>query len=223
MAIKSSSDVPSSRRLAVSWSFITLICSLCIGWVGIGFLPAYEGDSEKIFIELIYALTHPVIAGLLLASILAAIMSTADSQLLVASSALSNDVYKTIFQDASPSTLMWVGRFAVVVVALIAWFLALDPESSVLSLVSYAWAGFGAAFGPVLLLSLFWSRLSALGVLTGMVVGAVTVILWKNMSGGVFELYEIIPGFVFSLIGSIVVSYIKPSSMSESHGELTAE
>lgn len=211
MAIKSSNDVPNSRRIAVSWSFITLICSLCIGWIGIGYLPDYQGDPERIFIELIYALTHPAIAGLLLASILAAVMSTADSQLLVASSALSNDVYKTIFKDASANQLIWVGRFAVILVAVIAWLLALDPESSVLGLVSYAWAGFGAAFGPVLLLSLFWSRLSAVGVLAGMVTGAVTVIIWKNLTGGIFDLYEIIPGFMLSLCASILLSYLKPT------------
>jgi len=210
MAIKSSDQVPRSRHIAVSWAFITLVFSLLIGWVGIGYLPNFEGDAEKIFIELIYLLTHPLIAGLLLASILAAIMSTADSQLLVASSALSNDVYKVLFKNASTNQLVWIGRFAVVAVALVAWLLALDPESSVLGLVSYAWAGFGAAFGPILLLSLFWKRLSAWGTLSGMLVGALTVIVWKNVSGGLFELYEIIPGIVFNIATCVLVSIVKP-------------
>ncbi len=212
MAIQHPNKLPSSRRIAVSWSFITLLCALSVGWVGMGFLPDYQGDPEKIFIELIYVLTHPLIAGLLLASILAAVMSTADSQLLVASSALSNDMYKTLFKNATAAQLIRVGRFAVVLVALVAWGLALNPESTVLGLVSYAWAGFGAAFGPVLLLSLFWPQLSAAGAGAGMLVGALTVIVWKSFSGGWFELYEIIPGFVFSTAACILISLVKPSA-----------
>jgi len=209
MAIKSTDKLSSSRRIGVSWSFLSLVCALSIGWVGMGVLADYQGDSEKVFIELIYLLTHPLVAGVLLASILAAIMSTADSQLLVASSALSNDLYKTFFKQASVKQLVWVGRFAVVLVALVAWLLALNPESSVLGLVSYAWAGFGAAFGPVLLLSLFWPRLSAVGALSGILVGALTVIVWKSLSGGIFELYEIIPGFLLSLFVSVLLSLRK--------------
>lgn len=212
MAIKSSSEMSRSRHIAVSWCFITLLCSLAIGWVGVAYLPNLTGDVEKIFIELIYLLTHPLVAGLLLASILAAIMSTADSQLLVASSALSNDVYKVLIKNASSKQLVWVGRFAVVAVAFVAWLLALNPNSSVLGLVSYAWAGFGAAFGPVLLLSLFWPRLSALGTLAGMLGGAFTVIYWKTLSGGIFDLYEIIPGIVVNLVACTVVSLAYPDS-----------
>ncbi len=214
MAINSADNIAGGKRIAVSWTFLSLIGSLCIGWVGIGYIPDMQGDSEKIFIELIYLLTHPVIAGLLLASILAAIMSTADSQLLVSSSALSNDVYRTLYKHATPGQLVWVGRIAVVAVAFFAWLLALNPDSTVLGLVSYAWAGFGAAFGPVLLLSLYWRSLTSYGVLAGMVVGAVTVVVWKNLSGGIFELYEIIPGFVFSALASVIVSLIAPRSVA---------
>ncbi len=212
MAIDSEHNIASGKRIAVSWTFLTLLGSLCIGWAGIALIPETQGDAEKIFIELIYLLTHPLIAGLLLASILAAIMSTADSQLLVSSSALSNDIYRILFKKASPSRLVWVGRFAVVMVAVCAWFLALQPDSTVLGLVSYAWAGFGAAFGPVLLLSLYWKPLNAWGVLAGMIVGALTIVLWKNQTGGIFELYEIIPGVLFSAIASIVVSLISSKS-----------
>ena len=210
MAINSENNIASGKRIAVSWTFLTLLGSLCIGWAGIALIPETQGDVEKIFIELIYLLTHPLIAGLLLASILAAIMSTADSQLLVASSALSNDIYRTLFKKASPNRLVWVGRFAVVMVAVCAWLLALQPDSTVLGLVSYAWAGFGAVFGPVLLLSLYWKPLNAWGVLAGMIVGALTVLLWKHQTGGIFELYEIIPGVIFSAFASITVSLVTP-------------
>ena len=206
MAINSADNVGSARNIAVSWTGLTLLGSLFIGFVGIGYLPDLQGDSEKIFIELIYLLTHPAIAGVLLASILAAIMSTADSQLLVASSALSNDVYRVIKREATSNELVWVGRAAVILVAFLAWLLALNPKSSVLDLVSYAWAGFGAAFGPVLLLSLYWRGLSGKGVLAGMLAGTLGVVSWKNLSGGVFDLYEIIPGIMLSLCAAVVVS-----------------
>lgn len=206
MAIKSTDSVSTGKKIAVSWTFLTLIGSLFIGWTGISLVQQPGIDAEKIFIELIYLLTHPVISGLLLASILAAIMSTADSQLLVSSSALSNDIYRTLTKNATPRQLIWVGRLAVIMVAVFAWFLALQPDSTVLGLVSYAWAGFGAAFGPVLLLSLYWPPLKARGVLAGMITGALTVVIWKNLSGGIFELYEIIPGVALSALASIVTS-----------------
>ncbi len=162
-------------------------------------------DPERIFMLLINPLFHPVMAGVLLAAILAAIMSTADSQLLVSSSALAEDFYKAVFRkDASRKQVMMVGRIAVIIIALIA--LALDPGSSVLGLVSYAWAGFGTAFAPTVLLSLYWPAMNRLGALSGIIVGGITVIVWKQLNGGIFDLYEIIPGFVLATAAIILVS-----------------
>ncbi len=155
-----------------------------------------------------------MIAGILLAAILSAIMSTIDSQLLVSSSAVAEDFYKAIFRrEATDKELVWVGRLATLVIALIAAIIAINPESSVLDLVSYAWAGFGAAFGPTILLALFWRGITRNGALAGIVVGAVTVIIWGDfLSGGIFDLYEIAPGFLLNLIVAVVISLAgKPS------------
>ena len=155
------------------------------------------------FIALVQALFHPLVAGILLAAILAAIMSTADSQLLVSSAALTEDFYKSLFnKDASPESLVKISRIAVVAIAFIAWLLALDPESSVLGLVSYAWAGFGATFGPVILLSLYWKEMTRHSALVGMLTGGITVIVWKNIESSyrIFELYELVPGFILALV-----------------------
>ena len=148
---------------------------------------------------------HPLVAGILLAAVLAAIMSTADSQLLVSSSALAEDFYKALFRrDATQQELVWVGRFAVIGIAALALMFAFNPESTVLGLVSYAWAGFGAAFGPAMILSLFWRRMNRNGALAGIIVGGVTVVVWKQL--GIWGLYEIIPGFILATIAIIVVS-----------------
>ena len=154
---------------------------------------------------------HPLVAGILLAAILAAIMSTADSQLLVSSAALTEDFYKSLFnQDASPESLVKISRIAVVAIAIVAWLLALDPDSSVLGLVSYAWAGFGAAFGPAIILSLFWARMNRQGCLAGILIGGITVVVWKQLSGGIFDVYEIVPGFILATISIIAVSLATP-------------
>jgi sodium/proline symporter len=206
-AIRSEDDVPAARRIAVIWSAFGLGGALLVGFAAIGYFPEPLEDGEKSFMLLVDALFHPVISGILLAAILAAIMSTADSQLLVSSSALAEDFYKALFRrDASQSELVWVGRFAVIIIALIACILALNPDSKVLELVSYAWAGFGAAFGPALLFSLYWKRMNKLGALAGIIVGGVTVVIWGNVSGGILDLYEIVPGFIFASIAIVVVS-----------------
>lgn len=210
-AIRSENDIPTARRIAVVWSGLGLLGALLVGFAAIGYFETPLEDGERSFMLLVDALFHPVIAGILLAAILAAIMSTADSQLLVSSSALAEDFYKAIFRrDASQSELVWVGRFAVVGIAIVACLLAFDPDSKVLDLVSYAWAGFGAAFGPALILSLFWKRMTRLGALAGIVIGGVTVVVWGNISGGIFELYEIIPGFILAWIAVVVVSLVTP-------------
>lgn len=164
-------------------------------------------DPEMIFIVLSQLLSHPVIAGILLAAILSAVMSTIDSQLLVSSSAVAEDLYKGfIRRSASDKELVVVARLSVLVIALVAIWMAYSPESSVFELVSYAWAGFGAAFGPIIILSLFWKRITRNGAVAGMIVGAATVFLWHEAKGGLFDLYEIFPGFVFNLIVTVLVS-----------------
>ncbi|MBB1391992.1 sodium:proline symporter, partial [Shewanella sp. SG44-6] len=148
---------------------------------------------------------------LLIAAILSAIMSTIDSQLLVCSSVITEDFYlKWLRPQASSKELMLVGRIGVIAIALVAGVVALNPESSVLGLVSYAWAGFGAAFGPVVLLSLFWQGYSRNGAIATILVGAITVVVWKQMTGGIFELYEIVPGFIFAMLVGVIVSKISP-------------
>ncbi len=216
-AIRSEDDIPAARRIAVIWSGLGLLGALLVGFVAIGFdFGTPVEDGERAFMMLVDALFHPVISGILLAAILAAIMSTADSQLLVSSSALTEDFYKAIFRkDASQTELVWVGRLAVIGIALVAFLLALDPDSKVLELVSYAWAGFGAAFGPALILSLFWKRMNRVGAIAGIVVGGVTVVIWGNLSGGILDVYEIIPGFIFATIAVVVGSLATPEPSQE--------
>ena len=207
MAIKNPDDTPKAQLVGMSWMVFGLFGAVFTGFAGIGFLEAPLENSETVFIVLTEALFNPWIAGIILAAILSAIMSTIDSQLLVCSSAVAEDFYRSILKkDASPKELVWIGRFAVLILAFIATSFASHPDSKVLELVSYAWGGFGAAFGPVVILSLFWKRMTRNGALAGMVIGAVTVIVWKNISGGIFDIYEILPGFVFASIAIVAVS-----------------
>ncbi|MDO6455036.1 sodium/proline symporter PutP [Neptunomonas phycophila] len=210
-AIRSNADVPTARRIAVTWSAIAMAGAILVGFTGMIYvdtnLAGTLGDGEKIFMVLVNAMFHPVVAGILLAAILAAIMSTADSQLLVSSSALAEDFYKQVFnKDATQKQVVLVGRVAVIGLSIIALLLALNPDSSVLGLVSYAWAGFGAAFGPTLVLSLYWSAMNRKGALAGVIVGGLTVVVWKQLSGGLFDLYEIVPGIVFATVAIVAVS-----------------
>ena len=208
-AIRSGEEIGSARRIAVTWTAVTLVSACLVGLLGRAYLPDGVADSERIFILLVDALFHPVIAGILLAAILSAIMSTADSQLLVSSSALAEDLYKGLFnRQASEKALLWIGRFAVLVIALLATAIALRGNSGVLDLASYAWAGFGAAFGPAVILSLYWSRMTKWGAVAGIVAGGACVVVWKQLSGGLFDLYEIVPGFVFAVIAIVAVSLL---------------
>lgn len=208
MAIRSSKDIPLARMICMSWMIVALYGAIMTGFVGIGFYGSTPlAEPETIFIRLAQELTNPWVGGCLLAAVLAAIMSTVDSQLLVSSSVLAEDFYKGMWRkDASDKELVWVGRGAVMSIALIAIWLARHPDSSVLGLVAYAWAGFGAAFGPLLLLSLWWPRMTCNGALAGMFVGAATVIFWELGTGGMFEVYELLPGFVLSTLAVVIVS-----------------
>lgn len=210
-ATRSNKDLTTARRIAVLWTGLSMIGAMLVGLVGLIYVTNTGGlqldDGEKIFMLLVNAMFHPVVAGILLAAILAAIMSTADSQLLVSSSALAEDFYKQVFKtDATSEEIVRVGRLAVILISVIALVLAMTPDSSVLGLVSYAWAGFGAAFGPALVLSLYWSRMNRNGALAGILVGGITIVVWKQLSGGWFDVYEIVPGIIFSAIAIVVVS-----------------
>lgn len=218
MAIRSVKDIATARWIGMSWMIVTVIGAVLVGYVGLAYVEQ-EGlgdvmlDPETIFILLSQTLFHPLIAGFLLAAILAAIMSTISSQLLVSSSSLTEDLYKTFLRrDASETELVLIGRLATVGVSIVAIILAFDRSSNVLSLVSNAWAGFGAAFGPIILLSLYWRGITRDGALAGMIVGAVTVLLWLYLPitiGGESLssiLYEIVPGFILSTVAAVGVS-----------------
>jgi sodium/proline symporter len=211
--IRGKAEVPTARRIAVVWSALSMAGAILVGLAGVAYVDNNLGgqlaDAETIFMVLVNALFHPVIAGILLAAILAAIMSTADSQLLVSSSALAEDFYKQLLRkDAGQREVVLIGRLAVVSLAGVALLLAFDPESTVLALVGYAWAGFGAAFGPVLLLSLYWRRMNWAGAFAGVLTGGITVVVWKQISGGLFDLYEIVPGVVFASIAIVIASLV---------------
>ena len=216
MATDHIKHIPAARRIALSWTALGLIAALIIGFSGLALLPQHlnDADSEKVFIELLSVLLHPLPAGICLAAILAAIMSTADSQLLVASSAITEDMFKTFKKDASDQSQVSVGRIAVVILTIAATVLSLQPNNKVLDLVAYAWAGFGAAFGPVILFALFKKQLSRSSALMGMLSGGLTVIIWKNIQidNSIFELYELVPGFVFACLTIFLVNQIQNST-----------
>jgi len=218
MSIRDENDIPQAKYIGMSWMIISIIGSLSVGFFGLAYVVANGvdlADSEKIFITLSQLIFNPWIAGFLLAAILAAIMSTVDSQLLVSSSVLTRDIYHSIIhKDASNKELVWVGRATVMVVALIAWYISADKNSSVLQLVAYAWAGFGAAFGPLIILSLYSRNITKIGAIAGMVVGALTVIIYKQLEGGIFDIFELLPGFIFSWIAIILFSKYGVSNSS---------
>ncbi len=212
-ASRSNRDLTTARRIAIGWTTLSMFGAILVGLVGLVFVHGHPEislpDSEKIFMTLVSAIFHPVMAGILLAAILAAIMSTADSQLLVSSSALAEDFYKQVInKNASPEEIVMVGRVAVLLISIMALILAMTPNSSVLGLVSYAWAGFGAAFGPAIVLSLYWARMNKFGALAGIIVGGVTIVIWKQLSGGWYDIYEIVPGIIFSTVAIIIVSLV---------------
>lgn len=219
MGIESPAAIKKSRRIATVWVLISLTAAVLIGVSGrmyLGDILLEGGAQETVYITMVSNIFHVFIGGIFLSAILAAIMSTADSQLLVTASAITEDFYHNkIRPNASPSELMWVSRICVISVALIAVFIATDQDSTVLGLVSYAWAGFGSAFGPLVLCSLFWKRTNKYGAYAGIIVGGLTSIIWAQLSGGIFDLYEIVPGFFFGLIAIVVVSLLTPAPESE--------
>lgn len=209
--IRSAAAVPRARRIAITWVAITMASAILTGLAGIPLLdpPLSGGEREKVFILLVYLLFNPWVAGICLAAILAAIMSTADSQLLVSSSAFTEDFYRHWLRPrAGPRELVAAGRLSVLMLAVLAFLLALDPEAQVLELVGQAWAGFGAAFGPPLILSLYWPRMTGRGALGGILTGGLTVLVWGWLQGGIFDLYELVPGFALSWLAVWVFSLL---------------
>ncbi len=217
MSIKSDKELRKSSVIGISWTLVILVMSVVSACVGRMFLGEIE-DSSTVFIQLTRRIFPPLVSGVLLSAILAASMSTADSQLLAASSAFASDVYKPVFRkDASDKEMLWAGRAVVLFIAVIALIIAANPNSgTIMGLVENAWGVFGAAFGPAILLSLFWRKLSFAGATAGIVAGAAVDILWLAFLSGT-GIYEIIPGFAAGLIVAVLVSRLsgEPSAQVE--------
>ena len=216
MAMKSAAEMPKARAVGMWWMIVSLYGAMFSGFVAVAYFQAGPlGNAETAFISLARALFNPWVAGIFLAAVLAAIMSTADSQLIVSASAFTEDLYRPFLrQDASERELVWVGRAGVVIIAILATYIASDPESRVLSIVAYAWAGLGAGFGPAILFSLTWRRMTRNGALAGMIAGAATVIVWANLDGGLFDIYEILPGFIMSALAIVLFSLRDPPPLA---------
>ena len=214
MAVENPQKLVAARRIAMVWMVLVLLGSISTGLAGIAYFADKPLENpETVFIALSQQLFNPWVAGVITAAILSAIMSTIDSQLLVSSSVISEDFYRVFVRpNATEKELLIVSRAAVIVIALLAMVIASDRESRVLDLVSYAWAGFGAAFGPVIVFSLFWRKMTAASAIVGMIVGGVTVVVWSNLTGGLFDLYEIVPGFALASMVIVIITLLKPAS-----------
>lgn len=240
MGIDSVESVTKARRIGTIWMVISYVGTFLIGTLGTAYLfnngtilgaesgtviegISKFGDAETVFSVTMQNMYPSFIAGIFLCAILAASMSTADSQLLAASSAVGQDLYKGIInKNADEKTVLNVGRFTVFLIALIALFISLNPSSSIFSLVSYAWAGFGATFGPLVLLALYWRGMTAKGAIAGIIGGGVVVVGWHQLSGGIFDIYEIVPGFLTCLLCSVVVSLLDKNKDEQMLAEFDA-
>ncbi|MBT2694257.1 sodium/proline symporter PutP [Bacillus sp. ISL-55] len=229
MAITSIKETKSARRIGMGWMIFSLIGAILTALIGLAYFtqnPDVKLDNpEAVFIVLGQIFFHPLFAGLMLAAVLAAIMSTISSQLIVTSSALTEDLYKIIFKkEKSDKQYVFFGRLAVLAVAIIAAALAWVQNDTILGLVAYAWAGFGAAFGPIIILSLYWKKMTNWGAILGMIAGAATVVIWSNV-GLSDVMYEIVPGFIINLIISVVVSLVtyKPNPEIEKEFDMSVE
>ena len=226
MGIRSNAEIKTARRVGTVWMVIAYIGTFIIGSLGTVYLAGGDlanplmilsgGAEETVFSATMQQMYPAFIAGLFLCAILAASMSTADSQLLSASSAVSLDIYKGLInKDADEKTVMNVSRITVLVIAAIAFVLSLNPASSIFGLVSYAWAGFGSTFGPLVILALFWRGMTNKGAIAGLIAGGVTVVLWHNLKGGIFNVYEILPGFIACLVFAVAVSLLDQNKNPE--------
>ncbi|GJF17367.1 sodium:proline symporter [Mycolicibacterium cyprinidarum] len=209
MALRSPADAKAGRRIGISWMVLSSIGAIATGFAGFAYFyqrGATLDNAETVFLQLAQVMFHPFVAGIVLAAVLAAVMSTISSQLIVCSSALVEDIYRAFGKETSPKKLVNYGRLGVLTVAVVAIILALDPSDTILDLVGFAWAGFGAAFGPLIILSLFWRRLTSAGAIAGMITGAVVVGIWGNIDALSDVMYEIVPGFIACGAVAIVVS-----------------
>ncbi|MBE6940060.1 MAG: sodium/proline symporter PutP [Ruminococcaceae bacterium] len=215
MAIRKESELTLSRRIAMIWVVISLAAAVFIGIVGRHIFPTAHlsaSDAENIFITLSTSFLPPLLAGFVMAGILAATISSSDSYLLIAASAFAKNIYQGVVKkDATDRQVMTMSRITLLVIAAIAVFIALDEDSVIFNIVSFAWAGFGATFGPLMVFSLFWKRINRAGAIAGMVGGAGMVFLWKLVIsglGGAFAIYELLPAFIFSSLCIVVVSLL---------------
>ena len=233
MGIRSNAEIKTARRVGTVWMVIAYIGTFIIGSLGTVYLAGGDlanplmilsgGAEETVFSATMQQMYPAFIAGLFLCAILAASMSTADSQLLSASSAVSLDIYKGLInKDADEKTVMNVSRITVLVIAAIAFVLSLNPASSIFGLVSYAWAGFGSTFGPLVILALFWRGMTNKGAIAGLIAGGVTVVLWHNLKGGIYNVYEILPGFIACLVFAVAVSLLDRNKNPEMLAEFDA-
>ncbi|MGV2942482.1 sodium/proline symporter PutP [Mesobacillus sp. LC4] len=229
MAITSIKETKSARRIGMGWMIFSLIGAVLTALIGLAYFTQNPDvkleNPEAVFIVLGQIFFHPLFAGLMLAAVLAAIMSTISSQLIVTSSALTEDLYKILFKkEKSDKQYVFFGRLAVLVVAIIAASLAWVQNDTILGLVAYAWAGFGAAFGPIIILSLYWKKMTNWGAILGMIAGAATVVIWSNV-GLSDVMYEIVPGFIINLVISVVVSLLtyKPNPEIEKEFDMSVE
>jgi sodium/proline symporter len=215
MAINKSSELKKSRRIAIIWCVISLLAAVAIGLTGRSLYPSElltRSNAENIFIIMSTGLLPAFLAGIVMSGILAATMSSSDSYLLIASSALSRDIYKGIFKkDATDKQVMIVSRITLLLVSLFGIIIALDEKSVIFKVVSFAWAGFGATFGPIILFSLFWNKTTRAGAIAGMLTGGSMVFIWNKLIsrlGGVFAIYELFPAFMLSCIAIVIVSLL---------------
>ncbi len=226
MAIRDPKELKASRRIATTWCFISLFAAVIIGLVGRALYPAElltPAAAENIFIVISTRLLPPLLAGLAVAGILAATISSSDSYLLIASSAVAKNIYQGIFRkNAADRQVMRVSRLTLIAISLTGMLIALDRNSIIFQVVSFAWAGFGATFGPVMLFALFWKRTSYRGAIAGMVAGGSMVFIWKLLIrplGGVFGIYELLPAFLFSSIVIVAVSKLTAGPSAEMQRE----
>jgi len=226
MAIRKSSELKLARRIAIIWVAISLTAAVAIGMIGRLIFPDMlltQGASESIFIVMATNFFFPLFAGFVMAGILAATISSSDSYLLIAASAFSKNIYQGIMKkEASDKAILYVSRVTLIVIAIIAVIIALDENSVIFKVVSFAWAGFGATFGPIMLFSLFWKRTTREGAIAGILSGGIMVFVWKLIlkpMGGVFGIYELLPAFVISCIAILVVSLLTKEPSKEIQAE----
>ena len=222
MAIKNPNELKISRRIAAVWCAISLFAAVFIGVIGRVLYPdalLTASSSERIFILMSGSFFIPLIAGLVMAGILAATISSSDSYLLIAASAFSKNIYHGILKkDATDKEVLVMSRITLIIVAIIAAIIALDENSVIFKVVSFAWAGFGATFGPIMLFSLFWKRVTREGAVAGMVTGGAMVFIWKLLVrplGGIVDIYELFPAFVLSCLAIITVSLLTKAPSQE--------